>query len=281
MVKRIITAAIAIPIGILILVLNNAHIIAAVISFFSCTAVYEVLNAKKYIQHKSISAISLAFSVVFPLLLCYVKNEKAVPIAGFLFIMAMFCAMLFNHKKVRFSEMALISFVSVCIPLSFATLAFFKFEYPEHGIFFITFVLAVTWIADGGAYFVGTFLGRHKLCPEVSPKKTWEGFFGGVISSGISAVALGYGYQLWDFLFTGENHFSINVFALVITALIGSVLAVLGDLSASLLKRQCDIKDFGNLLPGHGGIMDRFDSVLFVSPFIYLVFQIFYPISAL
>ncbi len=281
MVKRLITAAIAIPIGILILVLNNAHVIAAVISIFSAIAVYEVLNATKFIQYKSISAISLIFSLGLPLLLCYTENEIILPVSGFLFIMAMFCAMLFNHKKIKFEAMTLIAFVSVCIPLAFATLAFFKFEYPEHGIFFIVYVLAVTWIADAGAYFAGTFLGKHKLCPSVSPKKTWEGFFGGVISAGVSAVALGYGYQLWDYLFTGENHFTVNIIAVVITALIGSVLAVLGDLSASLLKRQCNIKDFGNLLPGHGGILDRFDSVLFVSPFIYLVFQIFYPILSL
>lgn len=281
MVKRLITAAVAIPIGILILVFNNAHLIAAVISFFSCTAVYEILNATGFIKHKSISAISLIFSLGFPLFLCYNKSEELLHIVAFLFIMAMFCAMLFNHKKVKFEEMTLISFISVCIPASFATLAFFKFRYPEHGIFFVVFVLAVTWISDAGAYFAGTALGKHKLCPSVSPKKTWEGFFGGVISAAVSAVVLGYGYQLWDYIFTGECHFKPDILVFAVTGLISSVLGVLGDLSASLLKRQHDIKDFGNLLPGHGGVMDRFDSVLFVSPFIYLVFRIFYPILPL
>ncbi len=281
MVKRLITAAVAIPIGILILVMNNAHVIAAVIAFFSVAAVFEVLNATKYIQHKSISAISLVFSLGLPVFLCYNKTENGLVIVCFLFLMAMFSAMLFNHKKVKFEEMALIGFVSVCIPLAFSTLAFFKFDYPEHGIFFIVFVLASTWIADAGAYFAGTFLGKHKLCPQVSPKKTWEGFFGGVISAGVFAILLGYGYQLWDYVFTGDNHFTVNIPILVITALISAILGVLGDLSASLLKRECGVKDFGNLLPGHGGILDRFDSVLFVSPFIYLVFKVFYPILQL
>lgn len=281
MVKRIITAAVAIPIGILILVLNNAHVIAAVVAFFSVAAVYEILSVTKYIQHKLISAISLVFSLGFPFFLCYNKTEIALPIAAFVFITAMFCAMLFNHKKVQYEEMALISFVSVCIPLAFSTLSAFIFDDPEHGIFFIVFVLAITWIADAGAYFAGTFLGKHKLCPEISPKKTWEGFFGGVIAAGIFGAVLGFGYQIWDLTFTGENHFSINVIVLVATALVSAVLGVVGDLSASLLKRKYGVKDFGNLLPGHGGIMDRFDSVLFVSPFIYLVFQVFYPISSL
>lgn len=249
--------------------------------FFSVAAVFEVLNATKYIQHKAVSAISLIFSFGLPLFLCYNKSENAMLIVFFVFVMAMFGAMLFNHKKVKFEEITFIGFMSVCIPLAFSTLAFFKFDYPEHGIFFIVFVLASTWIADAGAYFAGTFLGKHKLCPEVSPKKTWEGFFGGVISAGVFAVLLGYGYYFWDRIFTGENHFTVNVPVLVVTALMSAVLGVLGDLSASLLKRQCGVKDFGNLLPGHGGIMDRFDSVLFVSPFIYLIFKIFYPILQL
>ena len=189
--------------------------------------------------------------------------------------------MLFNHKKVSFEEMTFISFISVCVPLAFSTLALFRFEYVEHGIFFIVFSLAVTWIADAGAYFSGTFLGKHKLCPEISPKKTWEGFFGGIVSAGVFALIFGYGYQLWDYIFTGENHFTLNYMLLVITGLIGAVLGVLGDLSASLLKRKYGAKDFGNILPGHGGIMDRFDSVLFVAPFIYVIFQLFFPITAL
>lgn len=281
MVKRILTAAVAIPIGILILVLNNPHIIAAVVAFFSVAAVYEILNVTKYIQHKSVSAISLVFSLGYPLLACYVKSEAVISAVAFLFVLAMFSVMIFEHKKIQYEEMTFIGFVSLCIPFAFSTLSSFVFKYPQHGIFFIVYVLAVTWIADGGAYFAGTFLGKHKLCPEISPKKTWEGFFGGVISAGVFGVLLGYGYMLWDSIFTGENHFKVNIIILLVTALVASVISVLGDLSASMLKRKYGAKDFGNLLPGHGGVMDRFDSVIFVSPFIAVVFSFFFPITAL
>ena len=139
----------------------------------------------------------------------------------------------------------------------------------------------MAWIADGGAYFAGTFFGKHKLCPEISPKKTWEGFFGGLVSAIVFAILLGFGYELWDKIFTGEQHFTVNVLVLGIIAVVCTFLGVLGDLVASLLKRQCGVKDFGNILPGHGGIMDRFDSVLFVAPFVYIAIQYVFPITML
>ena len=281
MVKRIITAAVGIPIGVFILVLNNAHILAGVTALLSVMAVHEILTAAKYSQHKAISVISIVFSFVIPLVFCYDQMKNNFVIIGFIFLICMFCAMLRNHKNVKFEEFALISFVTVCVPLGITTLAFFMFRYPEHGIFFIVYTLVVTWISDGGAYFVGTFLGKHKLCPEISPKKTWEGFFGGVFFAGLFGLLLGFGYEAWDVIFTGAHHFDVNITALTIIALLSSPIGVLGDLSASLLKRQCGVKDFGNILPGHGGIMDRFDSVIFVAPFIYLAFQIIFPILPL
>ena len=135
------------------------------------------------------------------------------------------------------------------------------------------------WVADGGAYFIGTAFGKHKLCPEISPKKTWEGFFGGLVTTVIFSVILGFGYELIDELMTGEKHFTVNISLLVMAAVVSTFLGLMGDLIASLLKRQCGVKDFGEIFPGHGGIMDRFDSVLFVAPFIYLLFKMFFPIT--
>lgn len=279
MVKRLITAAVGIPIGIFILYLNNAHILAGVTALLSVVAVHEILTASKYSEHKAVTVISIVFSFVLPLVFCYDEMKSNFVIIGFVYLIAMFCAMLCNHKNVKFEEFALICFVTVCVPLGISTLSFFMFRYSEHGIFFIVYTLACTWISDGGAYFVGTFLGKHKLCPNISPKKTWEGFWGGVFFAGLFGMLLGFGYEGWDVIFTGQHHFSVNIIALTIIGLLSSPIGVLGDLSASLLKRQYGIKDFGNLLPGHGGIMDRFDSVIFVAPFIYLAFQIIFPIN--
>ncbi len=281
--KRLITAAVGIPVAILIIVLGSItpHVLSAVTDLFSILAVYEVVSAAKYTRYRSITVLALLFSALLPLFFCYdTLREYAIPVS-FLFLTLLCAAALMRHKEIKFEELGFIAFISICIPFSISTLAYFSFQWPQHGTFFLIYTLVVAWIADGGAYFVGTFLGKHKLCPEISPKKTWEGFFGGLISAIIFAIILGFGYELWDITFTGTKHFYVDIPILVIGAVISTFLGLLGDLIASLLKRQCGIKDFGYILPGHGGVMDRFDSVLFVAPFIYLFFKILFPITAI
>lgn len=283
MTKRLITAAIGIPIGILIIFLGSLspHVMSAATDILSIMAVYEVLSAAKYTRYRSITVLSLMFSALLPMFFCYEElRYYAIPVA-FLFLVLLFACTLMRHKEIKFEELGFVAFISICIPFAISTLAFFCFQFAEHGIFLVVFTLTIAWIADGGAYFAGTFLGRHKLCPEISPKKTWEGFFGGLIAAVLFAVLLGYGYELWDIFWTGDKHFSVNIPELVGAAVISTFLGLLGDLIASLLKRQCGVKDFSEILPGHGGVMDRFDSVLFVAPFIYLLCKSFFPIAAI
>lgn len=281
MTKRLLTAAIGVPIGILIIWLGSLspHIMAVATVILSVMAVFEILSAAKYTKYRSLTVLSLLFSALLPLFFCYDELRPfAIPVA-FLFLVMLFSATLMRHKEIKFEELGFIAFFSICIPFSISTLAFFCFQWHQHGTFLVVYTLVTAWIADGGAYFAGTFLGKHKLCPEISPKKTWEGFFGGLITAVIFAAILGFGYELWDIVTTGEQHFTVNIAVLVIAAVISTFLGLLGDLIASLIKRQCGVKDFSNLLPGHGGIMDRFDSVLLVAPFIYLLCKIIFPIT--
>ena len=132
------------------------------------------------------------------------------------------------------------------------------------GLYYILFSFICAWVSDGGAYFVGCAFGKHKMCPRISPKKTWEGLAGGLII-GVGAVCL----FSWIFsLFVSVN---VNYPMVILVGVLGSLLSVFGDLCASVMKRHANIKDFGNLIPGHGGILDRFDSMLFLSPFLCLV----------
>ena len=127
----------------------------------------------------------------------------------------------------------------------------------------IVYVLLGTFMTDIGAYFIGVFFGKHKLNPRISPKKTWEGFFGGVIISTIVSFAFGFifsltGHPLVYGILDREHWYLILVLSLVIP-----FASVLGDFVFSSAKRHFEIKDFGNIMPGHGGVLDRLDSVIF------------------
>ena len=136
----------------------------------------------------------------------------------------------------------------------------------EYGCFFVLLALCIAWLSDTGAYFCGKFFGKNKLCPSISPKKTVEGFLGGVSVSVFSTLFVTVIFDL--FVFAGNV--GVNYIKIVVMALIGALISVLGDLCFSAVKRKCGVKDFGSLMPGHGGVLDRFDSVIFVIPYVYI-----------
>ncbi len=133
------------------------------------------------------------------------------------------------------------------------------------GFFCVWMIFLSAWASDTCAYFVGVAIGRHKITPRLSPKKTVEGCLGGVIGSGL--VGLLYGAVL---TWTGHGQFG-NPWQFMFLGLCGSICGQIGDLAASGIKRSFGIKDFGKCIPGHGGILDRFDSVIFTAPLIYLL----------
>lgn len=130
----------------------------------------------------------------------------------------------------------------------------------EAGIAYIIFALLVVWVTDSGAYFTGRAFGKNKLWPEISPNKTIEGFVGGIVLAVIGAVIM-------QFI----TPFNLSWITVMIVTIIASVFGQMGDLVESAIKRHFDVKDSGNILPGHGGILDRFDSLLFVLPLLSLL----------
>jgi phosphatidate cytidylyltransferase len=143
--------------------------------------------------------------------------------------------------------------------LSFGFLALLKRNLGSVGGDAIALVLATAWLSDTGGYFAGRFLGRRKLYPAVSPNKTWAGSIGGAMA----ALAGGFVMERWRLR-------GLTVLDVVVLAGVGSVLGQLGDLVESLLKRARGVKDSGDILPGHGGLLDRVDAVLFIAPWFYL-----------
>lgn len=137
-------------------------------------------------------------------------------------------------------------------------LAFLKRIDPNHGGDTVVLVLIIAWLADTGGYFAGRFLGNAKLYEAVSPKKTWAGLWGGLAGALVGVIVLKLLFAKWLTW--------VDVVALSIP---GCLLGQMGDLAESLIKRSTGVKDSGSLLPGHGGILDRIDAVLFIAPYVY------------
>ncbi|MFH1132324.1 MAG: phosphatidate cytidylyltransferase [Pseudomonadota bacterium] len=163
----------------------------------------------------------------------------------------------FDDIKKATTSTAIMVFGIIYVPLMLTTIALLK-KMPD-GTDWVFLVLTVTWFSDTGAYFMGRAIGRHKLYVTVSPGKTVEGAFGGIVASFGAAILAKYWYmpQL-----TWLHGIAFAVF--------GSVFAQVGDLVESMVKRSFDVKDSGRIIPGHGGLLDRIDALLFVSPFFYL-----------
>jgi phosphatidate cytidylyltransferase len=143
-----------------------------------------------------------------------------------------------------------------------------KIRMHENGIYLVWLVFICSWINDTCAYLVGITIGKHKMTPKLSPKKSVEGAIGGIVGSGI--IGFLYALFLQDRLII-EN----SLVAIPAACCIGAALSIIGDLAASAIKRNHDVKDYGRLIPGHGGILDRFDSVIFTAPVVYWVIWIF------
>ena len=138
--------------------------------------------------------------------------------------------------------------------------------------FFFVLVFLLPWMADGGGYFVGSYFGRRKLCPGISPKKTVEGVLGGMVFCVASALVMGLVFQF--IVFGGDESVRVNFAGLIVLAILDSVVSLIGDLSFSLIKRNLKIKDYGTLFPGHGGMLDRCDSIIFTAPLVVALGQV-------
>ena len=255
---RIISGVVAVVLLIIVLILNKTFIYPLCIGLISVMAVLELFRADKCMKY-SLSVISACIcALATPLLRFFGLGgwSTLVTIAAVLLI---FFDFIRNHSKRTFQQTAYMLAVTVFVTYSMNLLVTLLLINEKFGMMYVILALCAAWISDTGAYFTGTFFGSRKLCPEISPKKTVEGFIGG-IAADIVVMLLA---SLIFGLIAGVH---VNFLWLMFTAAVCSVSGVLGDLSASLIKRQRGIKDFGNIMPGHGGVMDRFDSALFTIP---------------
>lgn len=191
--------------------------------------------------------------------------EKAFSFIMILYLMLLcFCAVVFSDT-IKLNDV-LISFFSLIYSVVFVYHLALIRALP-YGVVLIFIPLIGAWMTDTFAYFGGIALGKHKLIPKISPKKTVEGSISGII--GCMLCTLLYAYIISFF------GYSANLLPLMFLSLICSVLSQFGDLTASLIKRSFGVKDFGNLIPGHGGLLDRIDSLIFITPMCYYFLHMF------
>lgn len=264
--QRIISAAIGLVVLAVILMFFETWLLNMAISAIAVMALYEFAAATKISQNKVLAFISYMVAAVVP----FIPREQEfdlLPVVILPYMFLLFCVLLFSHKTTRVEQAALTFMVSIGVPLALSTAVYLRDAYGlALGMFYVILALGSAWFSDSAAYFTGKAFGKHKLCPNISPNKTVEGAVGGVVvGTGLlllTALLFQLAAPLWGMAV------EVNYIFLLCIAPAATVVGMVGDLSASIVKRQFQIKDFGNIMPGHGGVLDRFDSVLFCAPFI-------------
>lgn len=251
---RVVTAFIALAVFFAVIFLNSVvfTVIATSVILMMLYETMSVINSAKSVKILSfISGILLLIGSLFNFF------SEAVCVITVIYMILL----ILMHGKVKCSEIFSAAFMTLYVVtfMSFVIKIRLDFGLPEMILIFLC-----AWMTDTGAYFAGTFFGKHKLIPHVSPKKTVEGAVGGIVVCALSCIL-----YLFILKCLGTGIKGLNYGFIAITGAVASVLTQLGDLAASAIKRDFDVKDYGNIFPGHGGFMDRFDSVIFIAPFIY------------
>lgn len=263
---RIISAAVAIVIAVAVLFLHKTIVLEFAVALIIFGMLFELFRATECSKYTPTAVICYVYGLSVPFSQFMGKWFAFVTLA---FGLLAFASFLYQFKTLKIDKFAIMTVVTILVTYAMNSLLALHNMSEKHGLFLVILTLCGAWLADSGAYFAGTFFGRHKLCPNISPKKTVEGFIGGTLTNGIIFILAGLIYSRL------VSDVSPDYFLLFIYGMACSVVGLLGDLSASLVKRQYGVKDYGNIMPGHGGVMDRFDSVLFVAPFMAVMLSSF------
>jgi phosphatidate cytidylyltransferase len=261
--KRIISALLAIPLGILIAYEGKLFLLSGII-FITATGLYEMRNLLLRMNLRIPSLIMYGNGILFPIVVYFISGSNQALLlyaAVTCSLMLYLIAMIISFPRYSAVEIAVSYLGSSYIGILISYLLLIRHMSPD-GFIYLLFVLILTWTYDTGAYFAGVYLGRHLLYPALSPKKTFEGLAGGLILAVGAALVFNRLRPIgsyWD--------------AVALSLLIG-VFVQVGDLVESALKRIAGVKDSGTMIPGHGGVLDRFDGLLFSAPVAYLFLKL-------
>lgn len=254
---RILAAVVLLPLLLIILILLPPLFTGILLSVMCAIAAYELLWGTKLVRNPRLVAYTVIAAAVTGIW-CSFGSPYGWGLAGGLaFCCLLWGEMLLAKTKLHFEKVLVCVAGGLLIP--YLLCAIVRIRNMELGAVYVLLPFVLSFISDSGAYFAGMFLGKHKLAPNISPKKTVEGLFGGVAAAILGVIL--YGLVL-SFGFDRR----VNYLICIVYGILGSLASVLGDLTFSVIKRQSGIKDYGNLIPGHGGVLDRFDSMTVVAP---------------
>lgn len=274
---RILTGLGMAVVGIPILIFSEYLIFPIAIALLAVAALFEMFRAIGIERNYFLSAPAYVLSMTLPILAYYYAEKYTygyllLSVAAlFLYMIYTFFVAVFKRGALKFSELSEAFCASTYIIFSFTAISFMRYM-NDVGLWNLVILLVAAWGSDVFAYFTGRFFGKHKLIPEVSPKKTIEGSIGGIVCATGLAI-------LYGFIVSRATDLAPNYLVLGITVFVLSAVSQVGDLIASLIKREHGIKDYGNVFPGHGGVMDRFDSVLSITTILMAVCIVFPPFS--
>lgn len=271
MVQRIMVAVICVPLILLVFFGLPPICLPVMFSLLSMIAVHEVLWSTGFVKHARISGYSIVFAGLVPFWVHFGSPAKPFLCGLLCYVTLVFVEALASHYAVTLEKMGGAFFFTIMIPYFLSSFIRIDTIY-ELGKYYILLPLVAAFLSDACALFAGMAFGKHKLAPELSPKKTVEGAVGGFLGAVVFCCA--YGATVQHFCSLG-----VNYLYLVIYGALGSVISQVGDLSFSYIKRQYGLKDFGNILPGHGGVLDRFDSVIFCAPLLEVLIWLFPALS--
>lgn len=258
--ERIITAVIAMALFIPLVWLGGIPFTLAIYAL-ATIALYEILRMKQIRLVSIPGALALInlYVLLLPIkyedaLLGWTGHDKMTLVYVLVFMLLLYAVLVKN--TFTYDDAAFVFFGMLYIGIGF----YYLIETRMDGLIYVVFALLIVWTTDSGAYFTGRKFGKKKLWPEISPNKTVEGFYGGVLAAIVFAFVLN-----WLFPFAD------SLLQLLFVTIAASIIGQFGDLAESAIKRHYHVKDSGTLLPGHGGILDRFDSLLFVIPLLHFL----------
>ncbi len=271
---RIITAAVMAVVGIPILIFSQYIVFPIALSLLCAITVFEMLRVLGVHKNYALTAPVYVIALAMPTLAYFFAEDYTLAFilvtaaALFVYLIYMFFVAVFMRGELKYAQVSEVFASVTYIIISFTS--FGVVRYLPNGLWNLIIILVAAWGSDSFAYFTGRLFGRHKLIPEVSPKKTVEGSVGGIVCATLLML-------LYGFIISRATELTPNYIVLAVCGFVLSAASQVGDLIASLIKREHGIKDYGNIFPGHGGVMDRFDSVLSITAILMVICILFPP----